>query len=385
MSHASYLHVVLALAVAGILSFATTPLAKKFAFLVDAVDRPHGRHMHEKPTALMGGLAIFFGFLVALLSFGSMDRQMTSILLGALIIIIMSALDDIFDLPAWLRLLVQIAAASIPVFYGGIRIDVLSTFGIGTDPDIVLDEMISIPVTLIWIVGITNAVNWIDGLDGLAAGVSGISAVSLLVIACILGNAYVAVTMAALAGAILGFLPYNRNPAKIFMGDTGAMFLGFVLATMSIQGLFKFYLVVGYLVPFLVIGIPLLDMLVAITRRLSQGQSPMASDREHMHYKLIDLGFNQKQTVAILYCVSGIFGIAAIVLTAGGEIKGILLLLAILVAAIFGVRLIALRERKQEDPSDESGDAEEPVPQNEDAAAGEKSADTAKDTERENR
>ena len=373
MTQSSYLTAAMALAVAGILSFATTPLAKKFAFLVNAVDRPHGRHMHARPTALMGGLAIFFGFLVSLLIFGTMDRPMTSILLGTLIIIVISALDDIYDLPAWLRLLVQIAAACIPVFYGNIRIDVLSTFGIGADPDIVLDEVLSIPVTLIWIVGITNAVNWIDGLDGLAAGVTGISALSLLAIACILGNPYVAVTMAALAGAIFGFLPYNLNPAKIFMGDTGAMFLGFVLATMSIQGLFKFYLVVGFLVPFLVIGIPLLDMVVAITRRVCHGQSPMASDREHMHYKLIDMGFNQKQTVAILYCVSGIFGIAAIVLAAGGEIKGILLLLAILVAAIFGVRLIAAREHKREDAPDTAAAPEEQPEQSGEASPEEES------------
>lgn len=360
MTQLSYLYTAAAFVVAGILAFATTPLAKKFAFLVGAVDEPRGRHAHEKPTALMGGIAIFFGFVVSLLVFGSMDRQMTSILLGTLVIIVISAFDDIYDLPAWLRLVVQILAACIPVFYGGIRIDVLSTFGIGANPDIVLSEVVSIPVTIVWIVGITNAVNWIDGLDGLAAGVSGISAASLLVISCILGNAYVAVIMAALAGAILGFLPYNLNPAKIFMGDTGAMFLGFVLATMSIQGLFKFYVVVSFLVPFLVIGIPLLDMLIAIVRRVAHGQSPMASDREHMHYKLIDMGFNQKQTVAILYCISGMFGIAAIILAAGGEFKAILLLLAILVAAAFGVRLIASRERKQETPGKppEDGGAE---------------------------
>lgn len=352
----SYLRITAAFVMAGILAFATTPLAKKFAFLVGAVDEPRGRHAHEKPTALMGGLAIFFGFVVAQLTFGSMDRQMTSILLGALVIIVISAFDDIYDLPAWLRLLVQIAAALIPVFYGGLRIDVLSTFGLGSNPDIVLSEFITIPVTIIWIVGITNAVNWIDGLDGLAAGVSGISAITLLLISCILGNGYAAIVMAALAGAILGFLPYNLNPAKIFMGDTGAMFLGFILATMSIQGLFKFYVVVSFLVPFLAIGIPLLDMFIAIIRRVAHGQSPMASDREHMHYKLIDMGFNQKQTVAILYCISGMFGIAAVVLAAGGEIKAILLLLAILVAAVFGVRLIAAREHKQEEEHAASSD-----------------------------
>ena len=352
MIRSFYLAAALALAAAGIVSFAVTPLARKFAFLVGAVDRPRGRHMHKRPTALMGGLAIFLGFVISLLIFGRLDRQMISILLGTLVIVVISALDDIYDLPAWLRLLVQFAAACIPVFYGEIRIDVLSTFGIGANPDIVLDEMISIPISLIWIVGITNAVNWIDGLDGLAAGVTGISALSLLVIACILGNYYIAVTMAALAGGIFGFLPYNLHPAKIFMGDTGAMFLGFVLGTMSIQGLFKFYLIVGFLVPFLVIGIPLLDMVVTIFHRVTHGQSPMASDREHMHYKLIDMGFNTRQTVAILYCVSAIFGIAAIVLAAGGEVKGILLLMAILVAAIFGVRLIAQRDSRRDKPSE---------------------------------
>lgn len=358
----TYLIIALSFAVAGIIAFASTPLAKKFAFMVGAVDKPGGRHIHKKPTALMGGLAIFLGFVVSLLIFGDMDRQMTSILLGALVIVLVSALDDIFDLPALLRLVVQLGAACIPVFYGGIRVDVLSTLGLGSTPDVVINEIISIPLTIIWIVGITNAVNWIDGLDGLAAGVSAISAVSLLVISCILGNAYIAISIAALAGAIIGFLPYNLNPAKIFMGDTGAMFLGFVLASMSIQGLFKFYMVVSFLVPFLVIGIPLLDMIMTTTRRVLSGQSPMVADRAHMHHRLIDMGFNQKQTVAILYCVSGMFGIAAIVLTAGGESKALLLLLAILVAAIFGVRLIAFRDRRQESELQETESPEESAP-----------------------
>lgn len=347
MNQQAYLSIILTFVCACAVAFACTPLAKKFAFAIGAIDNPGGRHIHKKPTALMGGLAIFAGFVVSLLIFGSMDRQMTSIMIGALIIITISALDDVFDLPAWIRLCVHFLAALFPILIGGIRIERLSALGLGIASDFELG-FLSVPITMIWIVGVTNAVNWIDGLDGLAAGVSGIASLSLLVISCILGNPYIALIMAALAGAVVGFIPYNLNPAKIFMGDTGAMFLGYMLGVMSIQGLFKFYVVVSFIVPFLVIGIPILDMLTSTIRRIMHGQSPMASDRSHVHHRLIDIGFTPRQTVAILYCISGILGISAVVMTVSSEIKAILLLLAIVIAALFGIILIAKREQKPE-------------------------------------
>ena len=369
MQQEIYLHLILAFVCACVIAFALTPLVKRLAFAVGAVDRPGGRHIHKKPTALLGGLAIFAGFLVSILLFAPMDRQLASTLAGALVIVIVSALDDRFDLPPVLRLGVHVLAALLPILWGGIRVEFLSGLGFGASADYSLGWL-SIPVTLVWIVGVTNAVNWIDGLDGLAAGVSGIAALSMLVISCLLGNFYVALILAALSGAVIGFIPHNLHPAKIFMGDTGAMFLGYMLAVMSIQGLFKFYVIVSFLVPFLVVGIPIIDMAMTIFRRIAHRQSPMHGDRAHVHHRLIDMGFTQRQTVAILYCISFILGISAVVMTVSGEIKAILLLFAVILAAIFGVILIAKREQSPDDPEhmsegDEQSEKPADSPENE--------------------
>ena len=190
--------------------------------------------------------------------------------------------------------------------------------------------------------------NLIDGLDGLANGVSAISAATVLVIALICSEAQVAVVMAALVGACVGFLPYNLNPAKMFMGDTGATFLGFILSTMSIQGLFKFYAVISFAVPFLILGLPIFDTAFAMIRRMAHGQSPMHADRGHIHHRLIDMGLNQKQAVATLYVISGILGLSAVVLTTGGEAKAMLLLIALCVVAVVAARVVFPKEVKEE-------------------------------------
>ena len=192
---------------------------------------------------------------------------------------------------------------------------------------------------MFWIVGITNAVNLIDGLDGLACGVSTISSMTMLVIALTVAEPDVALLMAALAGGCIGFLPYNLNPAKIFMGDTGSTFLGFILATVSIEGLFKSYAIISFAVPFLMLGLPIFDTCFAIFRRVSHGQSPMAPDRGHIHHRLIDMGFNQKQAVAVLYVISAILGLSAVLLTTTTALKAILVLLALCVAGGMAAKL----------------------------------------------
>ena len=197
-----------------------------------------------------------------------------------------------------------------------------------------------VPLTIVWIVAITNAVNFIDGLDGLAVGVSTISTASLLVIALLVSDSNVAIILAALLGACLGFIPYNLNPAKIFMGDTGATFLGFILACLSVQGLFKFYAIISFAVPFLILGVPIFDICFAILRRLLKGQNPMKADRGHVHHRLIDMGFNQKQSVAIIYMLTGLLGLSAVVLTTSGEIRALVLIGSILLVAFIGFRLI---------------------------------------------
>ena len=215
------------------------------------------------------------------------------------------------------------------------------------------------PVTVLWIVAITNSVNLIDGLDGLANGVSAISATTMLVIALTVAEAQVAILMAALAGACIGFLPYNLNPAKIFMGDTGSTFLGYILAVVSIQGLFKFYTIISFAVPFLMLGLPIFDTCFAFIRRIAHGQSPMHADRSHVHHRLIDMGFSQKQAVAVLYIISAILGLSAVVLTSVGAVKAMLFLLALCAAAgVAGLIFINNNEKKNGGRSGGEQDAE---------------------------
>ena len=341
-------YVMLALLVALVVSFLMTPVVKTFAYKVGAIDVPKdARRMHKVPIPRLGGLAIFIGFIVSILLFVKITPEMKSILLGAVIIVVLGVVDDIMALPALLKFVVQIVAALIPAL-NGVSIQALSNPNLFSANAYWVLNWLSVPITVLWIVGITNAVNLIDGLDGLANGVSAISAATVLVIALICSEAQVAIVMAALVGACVGFLPYNLNPAKMFMGDTGATFLGFVLATMSIQGLFKFYAVISFAVPFLILGLPIFDTAFAMIRRMAHGQSPMQADRGHIHHRLIDMGLNQKQAVATLYVISGILGLSAVVLTTGGEAKAMLLLVALCIVAVVAARVVFPKEVKEE-------------------------------------
>ena len=306
------------------------------------------RRMHNHPIPRMGGLAIFLGFLLSTLIFVPMSSSMRGMLLGGVIIVILGIFDDIYALPALPKLLVQIAAALVAVLHGNV-IQVLSNPNIFSENPYWTLGSLAVPLSVIWIVAITNAVNLIDGLDGLAVGVATISSLTMLVIAMLVSENVVALMMAALAGGCIGFMPYNLNPAKIFMGDTGSTFLGFVLATVSIQGLFKFYTIISFAVPFLMLGLPLFDTCFAILRRLAKGQSPMAPDRSHVHHRLIDMGFNQKQAVAILYVISAILGLSAVVLTTSGALKAMVLLCALCLAGLISGKIfLSHNENHQE-------------------------------------
>ncbi len=328
-----------ALAAAALISLVSTPVVRSLAFRIGAVDVPRdGRRMHDHPIPRMGGLAIFFGFLFSVLLFLPLTQQLRSMLLGSVIIVILGIFDDIYALSAKLKFCVQIFAALVAVM-GGNRIVFLSNLNIFSS-ELYWDlGWLSYPITILWIVGITNAVNLIDGLDGLACGVSTISSMTLLVIALNVAEPDVAVLTAALAGACIGFLPYNLNPARIFMGDTGSTFLGYILAVVSIQGLFKFYTIISFAAPFLMLGLPIFDTCFAILRRVSHGQSPMAPDRGHIHHRLIDMGFSQKQAVAMLYVISAILGLSAVVLTTAGAVRAMLFLLALCGAGFLAAKL----------------------------------------------
>ena len=319
----------LAMLVAAAVSFAATPLVKTMEYKVGAIDVPKdNRRMHKVPIPRMGGLAIFLAFLLSVLVFAEIDRQMQGILLGAIMIVILGVLDDIMALKALPKLFVQIAAAGVAVWHG-CRIQFISNPNVFSEATYLNLGWLSIPVTIIWIVAITNAVNFIDGLDGLAVGVSAISTASLIVIALMVKEVNIVIILCALFGACLGFIPYNMNPAKIFMGDTGSTFLGYILATLSITGLFKMYAIISFAVPFLILGIPIFDICFAFLRRIAHGQNPMKADRGHFHHRLIDMGFSQKQAVAVLYVISAILGLSAVVLATNGVLKAMVFLLAL--------------------------------------------------------
>ena len=336
---------VLALVVAVGVSFLSTPLVKNLAVKVGAIDVPKDdRRMHKTPIPRLGGLAIFFAFMLSVLLFVEIDQQLRGILFGSVIIVILGVLDDIYTLKAVPKFLVQIFAAVVVVLHG-CTIQFLSNPNVFSASTYVNLGWIQYPLTVFWIVAITNAVNFIDGLDGLAVGVSAISTASQLVIALLVAEGNIAVILAALLGACLGFIPYNLNPAKIFMGDTGSTFLGFIMACLSILGLFKLYAVISFAVPFLILGVPIFDICFAVTHRLAKGQNPMQPDRGHIHHRIIDMGFTQKQSVAITYMLTAILGLCAVVLTTSGEMRALVLIAAILLVGGIGVTMIFGKHR----------------------------------------
>lgn len=336
-------------ALAFIVSFATTPIAKKVAFYIGAVDVPKdNRRMHKKPIARLGGLAIFSGFIMALL-FGLMSTfiggtgiiptsQLLGLLVGVFIIVGIGIVDDIKQLGPKIKFIFQILAAISVVWISGDKISFITNPFAASGSTLEISDFIAYPLTILWIVGITNAINFIDGLDGLAAGVSSISYLSLMFIAILFGQVQTAMIIAILAGSTLGFLPYNFNPAKIFMGDTGSTFLGFTLGVISIQGLMKTYAAISIVIPVLVLGLPLFDTTFAILRRLIKRKPIMAPDRGHLHHRLIDMGFSQKQSVVTMYVVSGALGLVAIVLADKGALSAVVLIIALSLFVIAGSR-----------------------------------------------
>ncbi len=310
-----------------LLAFALTPIVRVLAIKIKAIDIPtDNRRMHRKPIPRIGGLAIFLAFLIATLSFCKPDRDLLTILVGGGVLVLLGMLDDIYRLNAFVKLAVQILVALFAVSQG-VTIDF-----IGFGGDYIAFGMWSVPITVLWIVGLTNAVNFIDGLDGLACGVSIISSVSLFLVMLLSGSSPIhCLITAILIGACLGFMPFNVNPAKIFMGDTGALFLGYTLSILSVVGVFKTDMVLAFFIPLSIFGLPLADTSFAILRRVAHHKSPFAPDRGHLHHRLIDLGFGQKQSVRLLYAVCAILGIAAVMLTREDWLGGAVILAAALI------------------------------------------------------
>ena len=309
------------------ISLATTPLSIIIAKKGGVMDVPaDGRRMHKRPIPRLGGVAIFISFIVAVLIYRAFVLagfnwahdpadtipKLTAVLVGGIIIFVLGVIDDTLDLPPKAKLLGQIGCAAV-VFAMGLRIPSIRSFGWHFAENSAGDIIISFILTVFWIVLITNMINLIDGLDGLAAGVAGIAALAIAYSSYIHGQYTSAFLMIILAGAALGFLPFNFYPAKAFMGDSGAMFLGFMLAAVSIIGPAKSSTLIATVAPVLVLGVPLFDVGFAVIRRKLRGKPIFSADKEHLHHQLTSMGMGQRRSVLMLYGISGIMGIAAIV------------------------------------------------------------------------
>ncbi|MBE6679572.1 MAG: undecaprenyl/decaprenyl-phosphate alpha-N-acetylglucosaminyl 1-phosphate transferase [Ruminococcaceae bacterium] len=322
---------------AGLLAFAMTPIVRVLAIKIKAIDIPtDNRRMHHRPIPRIGGLAIFAAFTVTTLSFCSLSKELLTILIGGSVLVLIGILDDIYRLNAFVKLVVQIAVAVFAVSQG-ITIDF-----IGLGGSYIPFGAWSAPITVLWIVGLTNAVNFIDGLDGLACGVSAISSASLFLVMLLSGSsASYCVITAILVGACIGFFPFNANPAKIFMGDTGALFLGYTLSILSVVGVFKTDMLLAFFIPLSIFGLPLFDTAFAIVRRLIHGKSPFEPDRGHLHHRLIDMGFGQKQSVRILYAICALLGISSVMLTRSAWQGGALMLATSLIVFFISFRILS--------------------------------------------
>ena len=315
-----------------------TPVVKWLAFRVGATDKPNQRKVHQKIMPRLGGLAIFISFIVGYLVLKPASPYATAIVIGAAIIVLTGVLDDIYELPPKWKLLGQIMAAVV-VVYGGIRFDFINLpFGGHLE-----FGLLSIPITMLWIIGITNAINLIDGLDGLAAGVSSIALVTIAGMAATMGNTYAFVFAMSLLllGSTLGFLLYNFHPAKIFMGDTGALFLGYMISVLSLLG-FKNVTVFSLIIPILILGVPISDTVFAIVRRIVNKQPLSAPDKSHLHHCLLRLGYSHRQTVLIIYGMAAMFGISAVVLSKATMFGALLVIAFVLLVVELVVEKIGL-------------------------------------------
>ena len=299
--------------ITALISIISTPLVRKLAIKVNAIDVPkEARRVNTRPVPVMGGLAIYIAFVIGTILYnGILTTSQIGIIIGVTIIVIGGIIDDIKDLRPKYKLIIQVLAA-VCLIVSGVKITVITNPFMELYPYLSMG-WINIPLTIIWIVGVTNAFNLIDGLDGLAAGIAFISSVTLMIVSILNGRLEAAFLTAVLSGAILGFLPYNFNPASIFMGDTGSQLLGFLLAAISIEGAIKSATAFVIAVPILAFGLPIYDTLFAMIRRKVNGKSIMQADRGHLHHRLLDMGLSQKQVVVIMYLISAVLGGIAII------------------------------------------------------------------------
>lgn len=318
------------------------PFVKKIAEHVGAMDIPNERKVHTKPMPRLGGLAIYFGFLLGYMLFGEHSLIMNAILIGSFIIVLTGVIDDIKPLTAATKFIGQLAAALIVVCYGNLLLKDVSAFGIYIN-----FSWLSYPITVFFILGCINCMNLIDGLDGLAGGISAIYFLTIGIIAAIGGSTGLDFVLSfVMFGATLGFLVHNFYPASIFMGDSGSMFLGFIISVVALLG-FKNVTMTSLIIPLLVLAIPILDTLFAIIRRALKGQNIAKPDKFHIHHQLLNRNFSQRATVLIIYVVDLLFAFASIVYVLKDAMLGYIIygiLLVIVVAFVAKTNVVVDHE-----------------------------------------
>lgn len=314
-----WIRLIVVLLIALVCSLILTPLVRKVGTKFSIVEKPSSRKIHKRAVTCLGGVAIYISFMASVLVAAlivfknphiSFSYELVGLLCGGSIILVLGLVDDIKGTRAPVKVAWQIAAALVTSAVFGIRMTYVDIPFFG----VIWLRTFSLPLTLLWVVGLTNALNWLDGLDGLAAGVSSIACVSLLVVSWRGGDLFSVIVLIALLGATLGFLKYNFYPAKVFMGDTGSNFLGFVLANVAIMGGLKSAAALSLMVPILILGIPIFDTLFSIWRRVRLKKSPIKPDTDHFHFRLVKLGLNQRQAVLVIYVISAVLGGCAILL-----------------------------------------------------------------------
>lgn len=317
--------------IAFMVTYLMTPLVRYIAISMGFYDAPDARKVHTGNIPRLGGVAIFLGYITALLYSLPLDNEKWGLVIGTLVLVAIGLWDDIKEIGPKTKLLGQIVAAGILVF-SGVSIEWI-TNPWGTL--IFLPEWISIPLTIFWIVAFINIVNLIDGLDGLAAGICLISCATIFGVTFVMGQSDTAFIIVSLAGAIFAFLKYNFNPAKIFMGDTGSMLLGYTLGAVSVVGVVKTATTVALLVPVIVLGVPIMDTTFAIVRRFMNGRPIFKPDKGHLHHRLLAMGLTQKQAVLLMYAATIAFGGIALIVANFNSTLGIILLLSLIVCAVY--------------------------------------------------
>ncbi|HYF93363.1 MAG TPA: MraY family glycosyltransferase [Symbiobacteriaceae bacterium] len=323
-----------------VLSLVLTPLMRKIALRTGFVDIPVARSMHKEPKPYLGGVAIFLAFAAAVLLGGGVpDQKEIGILVGGGLTVLLGVVDDKVRLSAKVKLIGQIVAAAVLVYGFDVKIEhIYSPLGARYVPF----GAFAGPLTIFWVVAFVNVINLIDGLDGLAAGISSIASLTLLLVSLQNNFASAIVLTAALAGSAIGFLRYNFNPAKIFMGDAGSMFLGFTLAAVSVHGVLKTTATVGVFVPVLALALPIFDTAFAIIRRVANGRSIGEADKDHLHHRLLRLGLSHRNTVLVMWTISAWLGLSAVAMTEVSLRQALIIMAMVLLGILFGAKKVGL-------------------------------------------